>query len=185
LAPRGSLERAAIGTVHAIDGLNDWIGRIVAWLTLGCVLVCFVVVVLRYLFSIGYVWMQELYVWQHAFVFMVGAGYTYLKGGHVRVDIFYSAMSPRRKAMVDIFGTTFFLLPWLTILLITSWSFVTSSWWIFEWSQQADGLPGYFVLKSAIWVFAFVVGLQGIATVLRNLLFLAGHQEFAPSVPPK
>ncbi|HET9692773.1 MAG TPA: TRAP transporter small permease subunit, partial [Steroidobacteraceae bacterium] len=73
--------------VHAVDALNEWIGRGVAWLTLGCVLTCFAVVVLRYAFDVGYPWLQELYVWQHATVFMVGAGYTMLHRGHVNVDL--------------------------------------------------------------------------------------------------
>ena len=73
--------------VKGVDVVNDWIGRTVAWLTLGCVLTCFAVVVLRYAFNVGFPWMQELYVWQHAAVFMAGAGYTMLHRGHVNVDV--------------------------------------------------------------------------------------------------
>ena len=84
--------------VHACEAINEWIGRAVAWLTLGCVLTCFAVVVLRYAFDIGRPWMQELYVWQHAIVFMVGAGYTMLHRGHVNVDVVYGRMSARGRA---------------------------------------------------------------------------------------
>ena len=64
---------AAIAFIRAVDRVNEVVGRVVAWLTFGTVAVCFLVVVLRYVFSIGFVWMQELYVWQHAVVFMAGA----------------------------------------------------------------------------------------------------------------
>ena len=77
------------GLVRLVDNFNDTIGRGVAWLTLVMVLVTFSVVVFRYVFSLGWVWMQESYVWLHGIVFMLGAGYTLLHNGHVRVDIFY------------------------------------------------------------------------------------------------
>ncbi len=167
----------------AIDGVNDWFGRMVAWLTLGCVVVCFVVVFLRYVLSIGFIWLQELYVWQHAAVFMVGAGYTFLRGGQVRVDLFYSRMSERGQAIVDLIGSILFLLPWLAVLVLTSVPFVLSSWRILEWSSQAGGLPGLFLLKSIIWLFAALVGLQGVSTICKSLLVLTGHSALVPARP--
>lgn len=167
--------------VAAVDTANDWIGRAVAWLTLGCVLTCFMVVVLRYGFSIGFPWMQELYVWQHAAVFMVGAGYTMLHGGHVNVDIAYGRFSPRKKAWVDILGTLFFLLPWMVVLAWTSSQFVLSSWAIFEPSSQANGMKGLYLLKTVIWVFCAVISLQGLALIARRVLYLNGRDEHAPA----
>ena len=118
--------------IKSVDAANDWIGRTVAWLTLGCVLTCFTVVVLRYAFNVGFPWLQELYVWQHAAVFMAGAGYTMLHRGHVNVDVMYGRLGDRGKAWIDILGTLFFLFPWLAILAVTSAPFVLSSWGIRE-----------------------------------------------------
>lgn len=171
---------ALIRFVAVIDGMNEWIGRIVAWLTLGCVLTCFLVVVLRYGFSIGFPWMQELYVWQHAAVFMVGAGYTLLHGGHVSVDIAYSRFKARTKAWVDIAGTLLFLLPWMAVLAWTSSQFILSSWAIREPSSQADGMAALYLLKSVIWIFCGVVTLQGLALISRRVLFLRGHEAYSP-----
>ena len=95
--------------VRAIDALNEWTGRGVAWLTAGCVLTCFVVVVLRYGFDTGYPGLQELYIWQHAIVFMAGAGYTMLHRGHVNVDLVYGRLGERGRAWVDVLGTVLFL----------------------------------------------------------------------------
>src|SRR4051812_9621380 len=174
---------ALIPVVRAIDRFNEVVGRLVAWLTLGTVGVCFLVVVLRYVFSIGFIWLQELYVWQHAVVFMLGAGYTFLHGGHVRVDIFYARMSPRRRAIVDLFGTFVFLLPWLAVILYYGMPFLRLSWRLLEPSSQAGGLPGYFLLKSAIPTFCLLVGLQGLALAARSLLVLSGREEFSPIQP--
>jgi TRAP-type mannitol/chloroaromatic compound transport system permease small subunit len=163
------------GFVRGIDALNDWIGRTVAWLTLGCVVTCFAVVVLRYAFNIGFPWLQELYVWQHAAVFMAGAGYTMLHRGHVNVDVLYGQLNDRRKAWVDILGTLVFLFPWLAVMAVTSAPFVLSSWSIREGSSTADGMPAVYLLKSLLWVFCVVLFLQGLALIARRGLFLAGH----------
>lgn len=168
------------GFIAASDAVNEWIGRIVAWLTVGCVLTCFLVVLLRYGFSIGFPWMQELYVWQHAIVFMAGAGFTFLHRGHVNVDIAYTRFSPQTKAWIDILGTVLFLLPWMAVLAWTSSQFVLSSWQILEPSSQTNGMPGLFVLKSMIWVFCGVITLQGLALIARRTLFLAGREEHSP-----
>jgi TRAP-type mannitol/chloroaromatic compound transport system permease small subunit len=171
---------ALIAYVRGVDRINEFVGRAVAWLTLGTVATCFLVVVLRYGFSVGSICLQEAYVWQHATVFMVGAGYTFLHAGHVRVDIFYSRMSPRRKAWVDLGGTLVFLLPWLGVLVWFGLPFIELSWRIREGSSQAGGCPGFFLLKSVIMLFALLVAIQGVALAARSVLVLAGRDEFAP-----
>ena len=83
--------------VRTIDRINEQVGRAVSWLTLAMVLITFFVMVARYGFSWGRVWIQESYVWLHGTLFMLGAGYTLLHGRHVRVDVFYRPASPRFK----------------------------------------------------------------------------------------
>jgi TRAP-type mannitol/chloroaromatic compound transport system permease small subunit len=161
--------------VRAIDALNEWTGRGVAWLTAGCVLTCFVVVVLRYGFDTGYPWLQELYIWQHAIVFMAGAGYTMLHRGHVNVDLVYGRLGERGRAWVDVLGTVLFLFPWLAVLAVTSAPFVLSSWSIRETSSTADGMPAVYLLKSVLWVFCALMFLQGLALLMRRASFLAGR----------
>jgi len=172
---KGNGVNALQGFVRRVDAINDWIGRTVAWLTLGCVLTCFAVVVLRYAFDTGFPWLQELYVWQHATVFMAGAGYTLLHGGHVNVDVLYGRMGPHGRAWLDILGTVVFLFPWLALVAITSAPFVTSSWSIREASSTAGGMPAVYLLKSLLWVFCAVLFVQGLALIARRGLFLAGH----------
>jgi TRAP-type mannitol/chloroaromatic compound transport system permease small subunit len=166
--------------VRIIDGLNDRIGRGVAWLTLAMVAVTFLVVVLRYAFSLGWVWLQESYVWLHGIVFMVGAGYTLLHGGHVRVDIFYRPGSPRYKAWVDLFGSLLMLLPIIVMVAWVSADYILPSWAKLEESREAGGMPGLYLLKTMIWFFCALVGLQGLSLAARSYLVLAGRTEFVP-----
>jgi len=175
--------QALVSFVRFVDRLNDVVGRATAWLTLAMVMVCFAVVVLRYAFSLGWVWMQESYVWLHGVVFMVGAGYTLLRNGHVRVDVFYREAGPRRQAMVDLFGSLLLLLPLVILITAVSVPYVWESWVRLESSREAGGLPGLFLLKSVLLVFCALVGLQGLALAARSVLVLAGHREFAP--PPE
>jgi TRAP-type mannitol/chloroaromatic compound transport system permease small subunit len=166
--------------IRIVDATNTLIGKVVAWMTLGTVVTCFATVYFRYALDSGFIWMQEAYVWQHAIVFLVGAGYTLLHGGHVRVDIFYSRMEPRDQAKVEIFGTFFFMLPFLWIMLDKAWPFFLTAYVGDESSQQPDGIPNVWLLKSALVAFCVLVGAQGFATVARAVLFLNGNQAYAP-----
>lgn len=170
------------GFVRTIDRLNDAIGRGVAWLTLAMVLITFLVVVLRYVFSLGWVWMQESYVWLHGIVFMLGAGYTLLHDGHVRVDIFYRPADERRKAWVNLIGVCVLLLPLVIVSMIYSWEYVLKSWAGLEASREAGGLPGLYLLKSVIWCFCVLLGLQALSLAGRCILTLTGQDEPTPPV---
>lgn len=160
--------------VARMDRLNDIIGRSIAWLTLAMVVVTFGVVILRYVFSIGWVWLQESYVWMHGIVFMVGAGYTLLEDAHVRVDIFYRPSGARYKALVNLLGGIFLLFPMVALVAFVAWGYVADSWLRLEESREAGGLPGLFLLKSVILVFCLLLGAQGLALSAQAYLILRG-----------
>jgi TRAP-type mannitol/chloroaromatic compound transport system permease small subunit len=109
----------------------------------------------------------------HAFLFLVGAGYTLLHGGHVRVDIFYREAAPRAKAWIDFLGVLLLLLPVCALLWWFSWPYVVKSWQVFEGSKETSGIQAVYLLKSLILVFCFLVSVQGLALALRSLLVLA------------
>jgi len=135
------------------------------------VLVTFVVVVMRYVFDMGLIWLQESVVWMHAFVFMVGAAYTLQQEEHVRVDIFYRDMSPKRRAWVDILGVILFLLPLCAFLAWTAFDFVAMSWRLEEASRESGGLPYPLIplLKSILVVMPIAVALQGLSLLTSSL----------------
>ena len=163
----------------ALDALSEWSGRAVAWLTLAVVLITFAVVVLRYAFNLGWIAMQESVTFLHALVFLIGAAYTLKHEGHVRVDIFYRDMPPRAQALVNLLGTLLFLLPVCGFILWSSWAYVAASWLLREGSREAGGLPGVFLLKTAIPLMALLLILQGIAQALHALLTLRGIEPAA------
>jgi TRAP-type mannitol/chloroaromatic compound transport system permease small subunit len=166
--------------VRAISGLNNLIGNIFSWLSLAIVLVCFTVVVQRYVFSTSFVWMQDLYVWLNGAMFMGVAGFALLRNDHVRVDIFYRPASIRTKAIVDLVGVVLFLLPFCWIVYRYGMPFVMRSWRIYEGSANPAGMRGLYILKSFILAFAGLVALQGISMALRSILVLAGQEHLLP-----
>jgi TRAP-type mannitol/chloroaromatic compound transport system permease small subunit len=169
------------GIARGIDRLNESIGVSVAWLALFTVLMEFTVVLMRYVFGVGSVKMQESIVYMHATVFMVAAGYTLLHNGHVRCDIFYAAAPPRRKALIDLIGVFIFLLPMCALIAWVAWPYVAAAWAVREGSQEGSlGIPGVFLLKSIILVFALLLALQGVALAIHSALRLAGI-ESAPA----
>ncbi len=160
-----------------IDSVSAATGRAASWLTLAMVLVTFVIVVMRYIFDSGLIWMQESLTWLHAVVFMLGAAYTLQQEEHVRVDIFYRNMSERRRAWVNLLGVLFFVFPMCAIFVWAAWDYVAVSWSIGEVSRNAGGLPFPFIplLKAVLIVMPLAVALQGTSLLLRSIGGIRGN----------
>jgi TRAP-type mannitol/chloroaromatic compound transport system permease small subunit len=170
---QASLNRVSKG----LGRVAETVGNTAAWLALALVLVTFAVVLLRYLFNLGWIAMQESILYLHASLFLLGAAYTLRKDGHVRVDIFYRGFGARRKALVDLFGALFLLLPVCSFLLWISWDYVASAWALREGSPEAGGLPYVYLLKSLIPAAALLLTVQGISQVLASLATLCAAQS--------
>ena len=162
---------------NLIDRFSRTTGRVTAWLTLFMVLTTFVIVVMRYAFDVGLIWVQESVTWMHAMVFMIGAAYTLQHEDHVRVDIFYREMSARRRAWVDVLGVVVLLLPMCGFLAIKAWGFVEVSWSLREASRESGGLPYPLLplLKTVLVLMPAAVALQGVSLALHSIRTLRGR----------
>ncbi|MCW9014896.1 MAG: TRAP transporter small permease subunit [Gammaproteobacteria bacterium] len=156
-------------TAQGINNFIDWTGRVVSWLTLGMVLVTFIVVCLRYIFDLGSIAVQESISYMHALVFLIGAAYTLKYDEHVRVDIFYAKLSHKGRAWVDFLGSSLILFPVMIFIFWISWEYVLDSWSVMEGSRETGGLPGIFLLKSSMLLMASLLIMQGMAKVLLSL----------------
>ena len=167
-----------VGTVSsisaAIDIINRKIGEWVSYFTFLMAAITFVIVLLRYGFNLGWIAMQESVVYLHAAVFLLGSAYTLQHDGHVRVDVFYRRFSEKRKALVNLMGTLFLLLPVMLFITLVSWHYVVESWQTLEGSMESGGLPFLYVLKSFILLFSITMLLQGISEVIKQSMILAG-----------
>lgn len=167
-----------IRVLTLIDAFCDRLGRAVAWLALLMVLLMCTVVVLRYVFGLGWIWMQESVTWLHAAAFMLAAAWTLQRDEHVRVDILYRGMTDRRQAIVRIVGTLVFLAPVCIFWFVQSLDYVYDAWRFREQSRESGGLPYPFtpLLKSVIPLTAVLLLLQGAAISIRDLASLRGDR---------
>lgn len=129
------------------------------------ILLTFLIVILRYGFSLGWIWLQETVTYLNVMIFTIVAAWTLQLDGHVRVDIFYNEMPDRKRAMVDLLGTLFFLVPFCIFVLVIAWPYVANSWKLLESSREAGGLPLVFLLKSLIMVMPALLLGQAFITV--------------------
>lgn len=152
-----------------IDGLSNRLGRTFSWLTLLMVVVMAAIVVLRYLFQIGSIALQESVIYINALIFTFGVAYTLKEQGHVRVDIFYSRLNEKKRAWVDLFGALLFLIPSTCFIIWISWDYVAVSWRIREGSVESSGLPFVYLLKGVILLLPALLLLQGISEIAKSI----------------
>jgi TRAP-type mannitol/chloroaromatic compound transport system permease small subunit len=166
-------------TINSIETIVEWAGKTAAWLILAMVLVICYDVTMRYLFQNGSIALQELEWHLFALIFLLGCAYTYKYDEHVRVDIIYRSrfLSDKHRALINIFGTLFLLLPFCILILISTWPFVENSFYYNEASPDPGGLPYRYILKASILVAFGLLILQGLADLVKNSLALSNSQE--------
>lgn len=160
-----------------LDRASQRLGHALSWLMLAMLLIEFAVVVLRYALGINSTFMQEMVMYMHATLFMLAAGYTLRENGHVRVDIIYRKLSARRQALINMLGIVFLLAPVMVFIIATSAGYVAASWKILEGSSNYGGIPGVFVLKTLMPVFAGLMLIQGGVEFVRSGYILAGRVD--------
>jgi len=163
-----------------IDTVNRWIGAIIIWFVLAAVLISAGNAVLRKVFNIGSNAYLELQWYLFAAVFLLGAGYTFLRNAHVRIDFVSTRLSPRARNWVDILGIVVFLLPLTLILIGLSWPLVVNAWVSGEMSQNAGGLVRWPVLALLPAGMGLLFA-QAISELIKRVAYLRGMG--ADSIP--
>ena len=158
--------------IFIIEKITLVVGQTISWLILFMALTAFSVALLRYFFNLGFVWMQELYIWMHGLVFLLAAAYTLQDDKHVRVDIFYRKFKEKQKAYINILFSILFTIPFILIVSKYSLPYILKSWISLEKSREAGGLNFLYMYKSSIILFCFFLFIQTIALILRCVLVI-------------
>jgi TRAP-type mannitol/chloroaromatic compound transport system permease small subunit len=155
----------------AFNKINVSLGKLISWLVLIMVITVFGIVILRYVFSVGWIWLQELVTWMHAVVFLLTAGYTLSEDAHVRVDVLYRRWSKKTQQQINFFGSLFCLCPVSLFLFFGSLDYVDASWTIKEASKDAGGLDYPFIplLKTAIPISGILLFIQGLFIAYKSI----------------
>ncbi len=160
-----------------IDALNEKTGLFAAWLTSLMVITVVYDVIMRYGFKKGNIAVQEMEWHIFAVVFLIGAAYSLKKDAHVRVDIFYTKLSTKKKAWIDLLGTFIFLIPFSIMVIYSTSNFIESSWAVREVSPDPGGLPCRYILKAMIPAGFVLLILQGISQAIKNILVITGKES--------
>jgi len=162
---------------RAINKFSDLLGKIAALLFILLLFNVFFDVVMRYLFNDVSIGMQELEWHLYATIFLLGVPYALFKEGHVRVDIIYAELTPKRRALIDLIGTLTLLLPFTILVAKYGIDFTYESFTLGEQSGDPGGLPYRWLIKGVI-PFAFIcMAISGVGLVLKSINTLRGVED--------
>ncbi len=155
--------------INLLDWISEKTGNLVSWIAVFLAVIIGFDVVIRYVFQFTFIWMIETEIYMFGILFLLSSGYTFKYEKHVRVDVFYSKFSEKRKAWIDLFGGLFLLIPWCYVIIVSSWYYGLSSFIMGESSPQPGGLPALYVLKFSITLGFILLLIQGISSILKSI----------------
>lgn len=186
--------RALLSLSNALSAVTDLVGRLAAWLFLPLALVILYDVVQRKLLTVYPEFQQsalydflpstkaqELEWHLHGFLFMLCLGFTYIRNGHVRVEIFRDRFSKRTRAWIELLGCLLFVLPYtLLVADLSATLLVWPAYEINESSSATTGLPLRWIIKASVVMGFGFLALAALSIALRQLVFLFGPEELRP-----
>lgn len=155
-----------------ITKINFVTFNLAAFITFTLLILTFLSVVLRYWFGVSAVWFNELLWHLFGMSFLLSTAYTLKEDGHVRVDIFYNRLSPKTKAVIDLIFTVLFLMPLCVLIIYYGYKYTLSSINYHESSDSPNGLPYRFLIKSVIPIGFFLLFLQSISFLFKQVFTL-------------
>ena len=155
---------------YLLDSFSEMTGRFCSWFVAIMTFITCTVVVMRYGLDLGSVFLQDVVLYLHGALFLLGSSFALKRDSHVRVDIFYREFSDRKKALVDLLGHCLFLQPVCWTIFLFSWGFVELSWETMEGSPEPDALPFVYLQKSLLIVLCIFLALQSFSEILKNIL---------------
>ena len=150
-----------------IDKVTNNIAYILSYMLILLIIIVFSTVFFRYVLSISYVILQELIMYIHALIFMLGISYTLKEKAHVKIDIIYNILTKENQNLVSSVGVLLFILPTSLFISYISLDMVFQSWRVLEGSSEAGGLNLVFILKSLIPVTGILIFFQGLSELMK------------------
>ena len=151
--------------IKYIQKITDFFGRLASSFIIILIILVSTSVFLRYVFSIGFTWLQDLYIWTHALFILLGIAYTFNKDGHVRIDIAYRKFDKKKKRIINLIGSIIFGIPLCLIIIVKGYEFFLRSFVLGEDSKETGGLPNIYILKF----FIFFMGLLLFCELMQRI----------------
>lgn len=162
-------------SLPVISFISEWSGKIAAFIIIPNVLALVYEVVARYVFNKPTIWSFEVTYFLYAGHFMLGAAYTLKHRRHIKVDVFYSRMSPRHQAVIDTAGYALLFFPALIVLIYGGIGLVQESILMNERSSITAWQPILWPFKAMLPIAFLLLFLQGIEEFVNSFLIAAGR----------
>lgn len=164
--------------IRVIDSVSEWAGKTVRWL--GVVLVVQVTyeVVMRYVFIRPSLWSYEVSIMLGASLYVIAFAYTHRHRAHIRVDVIYTHLSPRSRAIIDVLGDLLVFFPLIILLAIKSWDWAWYAWSTGERMPITGWYPPAGPLRTIVMLGFVLLALQGVAEFVRNLHLMIRNRPY-------
>ena len=126
-------------------------------------------ILLRYIFNINFIFLQELVMYLHAFIFLFGVSICLRDDSHVRIDVVTNKLRKKNKIIIDLIGYVVLVIPFCFFVIYESTTMISQSWSMVEGSSEPGGLPIVYILKSSIYIFSLLLLIQTIGKILRAI----------------
>ena len=126
-------------------------------------------ILLRYIFNINFIFLQELVMYLHAFIFLFGVSICLRDDSHVRIDVVTNKLRKKNKIIIDLIGYIILVIPFCFFVIYESTTMISQSWSMLEGSSEPGGLPIVYILKSSIYIFSLLLLIQTIGKISRNI----------------
>jgi len=153
--------------MNIINKINMWSENLLKYFFYLMFISVIMNVFLRYIFNINFIFMQELVMYMHAFIFLFGVSICLKDDSHVRIDIFANKISKKVKEYIEVLGYILFVIPFCIFVIYESTPMIFRSWEMWETSSEPGGLPFVYILKSSIYVFSILIIFQVFIKLFR------------------
>tara|TARA_A100001035_G_C27710360_1_gene466841 strand:+ start:241 stop:708 length:468 start_codon:yes stop_codon:yes gene_type:complete len=126
-------------------------------------------ILLRYIFNINFIFLQELVMYLHAFIFLFGVSICLRDDSHVRIDVVTNKLRTKNKIIIDLIGYIILVIPFCFFVIYESTTMISQSWSMLEGSSEPGGLPIVYILKSSIYIFSLLLLIQTIGKISRDM----------------
>ena len=164
--------------LRLIDSTSTWTGKIVLWLSVILVIVMTYEVFMRYALNSPTMWAYETSIMIGAAMYALSWAYVHRERAHIRVDLIYSRLSSRGKAIVDTICTFFLFFPLISLLGYMAFSWMTRAWKINEKSVETYWYPPIAPLRTAVFIGLVLFGLQGLVQFIRDVYLLVRNKSY-------
>jgi len=161
-----------------IDATSLWTGKAVRWLAVALVLIMSYEVFMRYVLNSPTMWAYETVIMVGAGMYVLAWSYVHREKAHIRVDVFYSRLSSRGKALVDALCTFFLFFPLISLLGYMAFTWMVRAWKIGEKSVETYWYPPIAPLRTAVFIGLVLFGLQGLAQFIRDVYLLLRNKSY-------